>query len=217
MSTKRRSRWSAFTLLELMVTIVVISVLVSMAMVGYSGYRDRTAMLVDETNQKVILAAAKLYAYDNRFLPGNLSQLQPEHLERAYAMVTEGKQPYTLWAFLLEHAGLEEVAEAQTLLDPPTPINYLGANPLKVLTCPLDTTPPGLGQAGPRSYDMTQGANGAAGKPLSWLLDPLNGDRNVIIETDDGTTQALRHKRGTQGVAITTVGVLRRHGPNTGG
>lgn len=206
---RRRSRWPAFTLLELMVTVLVISVLVSMAMVGYSGYRDRTAMLVDETNQKVILAAAKLYAYDNRFLPGNLSELQPEHLERAYAMLTEGKQPYTLWAFLLEHAGLEEVAEARTLLTHPA--GYLGHNPLKVLTCPIDATPPGSG-TGARSYDMSQGANGAAGKPLNWLLDPLNGDRNVIIETDDGAVQSFRHKRGTQSVAITTTGILRRQG-----
>lgn len=202
---KRRSRRAAFTLLELMVAVLVISVLVSMAMVGYSGYRDHTAMLVDETNQKVILAAAKLYAYDNRFLPGNLSQLHREHLERAYAMVTEGRQPYTFWAFL----GLEEVAEARTLLEHPA--GYLGSNPLKVLTCPIDASPPGSG-AGARSYDMTQGANGAAGKPLSWLLDPLNGDRDVIIETDDGTTQTFRHKRGTQSVAITTAGVLRRRG-----
>ncbi len=201
---------AGFTILEIMVTIMVLGVLVALSLTGYQGYRNRTAMLVDETNQKVILAAAKLYAYDNRFLPGNLSQLKPEHWERAYALVTRGKRPYTLWAFLLEQVGLEKVAEAQTLLDHPR--QYLGPNALKTLTCPSDPTPPPTG----KSYELTQGVTGAAGQPLSWFLNVANASRPVIIECgDDGVTLDLRHQG--RSVAIQAGGTVDRNYSGTTG
>lgn len=135
---QRRTR-AGFSMMEIMIAAVVLVILCSVAVAGYQGYRDRAAMLVDETNQKVLAAAIKLYAYDNNALPASLSELRPRHLERAFAQVTEGKRPYNFFAYLKERVGMP-VAEAQVL-----PARYYNNNPA-VLACPLDSNPP--------SYDI---------------------------------------------------------------
>ena len=198
----------AFTVMELMVAVIIMSIVVSMASVGYAKYKDRAAMLVDETNQKVLLAAAKLYAYDNNSLPGSLSQLRDSDLTRAYAMVMEGKRPYTLFAYLQEQAGLLDIAEAAPL------DKYLGGTSQqreKILTCPSDPTPPALGGV---SYGITGGANGAAGKPLSWLLNSANAGRPFIVESDVAVPtsgqEARRHSGGTKYVRASAGGQIEQ-------
>ncbi len=205
----------AFTVMELMLAAMITSVVVSVAIVSYAGYRDRAAMLVDETNQKVLLAAVKLYAYDTNALPGSLSQLEDRHLERAYALVTDGKRPYTALAFLQERFGLCEIAEAA-----PIPSSYLGDNAaqrLKTLTCPVDQTPPPAGH----SYGLHAAA---ANKPLSWLLDPLNAESIIIGESDVANPSDAdlipRHNKGTTVVETrangTGVRKQQSHGSGSG-
>ena len=177
-----------FTILELLVGFVVLAILASLAVAGYQGYRDRAAMLVDETNQKVLVAAVKLYAYDNNALPGSLSRLRPQDLERAYAQVTEGKRPYTVFAYLQECVGLS-VAEAEML-----PPKYYNQD-TQVLTCPSDPTPPATGG---KSYEMVAGT---ANQPLSWLLDPANESQD-LIEESDGAGPAYRH--GGNSICVVT-------------
>ena len=179
---------------------MILTVVVSLASVGYGKYKDKAAMLVDETNEKVLLAAVKLYAYDTNALPGSLSQLRTRDLERAYAQVTEGKRPYTFFAFLQENLGLLNIAEA---VPPALPGRYLGDNPAKVLKCPADPTPP--------SYGIH--AN-AATKPLSWLLNSANAGAAIIVESDqDNPTDAdvaWRHQGRTTCVKAFASGVIRR-------
>ena len=193
------SKSKAFTIAELMVAVLILTILVSLASVSYQRYRDRAAMLVDETNEKIILAAVKLYAYDTNALPGTLSQLRNDDLKRAYALVTNGKQPYTVLAFLREQMGLLDITEAFAVgpLD-----KYLGgpqatqAQIWKVLTCPMDSTPP---SAGGVSYGITGGINGAANKPLSWLLNPANTGATIIMESDIANPTDLDGARRHEG------------------
>lgn len=143
-------------------------------------------MMVDEANQKVLQAAVKLYAYDKNALPASLSRLRPQDLRRATALVTEGKKPYTLWAYLKECVQ-GRTALAETVL-PPAYYHH----EVRVLICPADRTPPTeAGDSHHRSYGIHPGA---AGKPLSWLLDPTNASAILIWETqDDGVTPEARH------------------------
>ena len=192
-----------FTLLELLVTGMILLVLASVGMAMYGRYRDRAAMLVDETNEKVLLAAAKLYAYDNNALPGNLSELRPQDLERAYAEVTDGKRPYTFFASLQEMVGLADIAEAG-------PIDkYLTGNTAqieKIKTCPSDKTPPS--SADGYSYGIPAAV---AGKPLSWLLNPSNADTAIIVETDVAVAAPVIYSRhGGTCMVISVSGIIRR-------
>ncbi len=54
---KTQGKKNGFTLLEIFVAMTILTVLISVAMVGYQGYRDRVAVMVDDTNQKVLQGA----------------------------------------------------------------------------------------------------------------------------------------------------------------
>jgi competence protein ComGC len=156
--------------MELMLAVMIVTIIVAMSTAGYTRYRDKAAMLVDETNLKVLLGAVKLFAYDTKFLPGSLDDLLPG--------------------------------------------GYLGDNPQKILTCPIDRSPEGV------SYGITTGgADGAASKPLSWLLDPKNSGKIVIVESDvkdpspDGGPFARRHKGDTTYVKISAAGIVSHDPP----
>ena len=209
-------RKRAFSIMELMVAVTILTVVASVASVGYTQYRDRAAMLVDETNQKVLLAAVKLYAYDTNALPGSLSQLRPRDVERAYAQVTDGKRPYTLLAFLQEQLGLFDIAEAT--MSSSLPESYFGngitqAQRWKLLTCPMDGTPISGSHPSWASYGLHADA---AGKPLSWLLDPgnanLSGWQNCIVESDIANPTdndfAYRHRGGHTFVSASAGGTV---------
>ena len=185
----RRDKRSGFSMMELMVAAVVLAILGSVAVVGYQGYRDRAAMMVDDTNQRVLAAAVKLYAYDNSALPASLSELRPEHLERAFALVTEGKRPHTILAFLREHIGVG-IAEAVVL--PPRYYN----NDAGVLACPLDSTR--------QSYEIA-----AAFREVSLqVLLAADGSQPLIREV------SARHEGGTTRVITTVNGSRQREREN---
>ncbi len=187
-----KQKRAGFSMMELMIAAVVLLILASVAVAGYQGYRDRAAMLVDETNQKVLAAALKLYAYDNNALPGSLSELERRHLERAFAQVTEGKRPYTFFAYLGEWVGME-LAEAEML-----PPKYYGSNPA-ILACPSDKAPP--------SYEITALWRN---RPLRDLINPANGGEDLITEDD------VRHQGNTVYVVTTVEGTPRREGIKKG-
>lgn len=194
---KRRDRVKAFTLLELLVAVVILAILASMSVAGLTRYRDRADVLVCATNERVQAAATKLSTYDNNSLPGELSDLKPEYLERAYAQLMEETRPYTVLAFLQEWIG-EGTAEAY-ILDS----KYLGPNPLKTLTCPADRTPP----PGGNSYAMNAAA---ANQPLSFLNDPANAGLPLVFESDDGVNPSYRHGGGKYCVGTTMGGVTEQ-------
>lgn len=189
-----------FTVIELIVGFVILVVVFSLAISGYERYQDRTMMLVDDTNQKVLQASIKLYAYDTNALPGNLSELDSGTLRRAYALMTHGKQPYTLWAYLKQELGLLDIAEAI-----PLPEKYYNGD-ASILTCPSDPTPPAEGGV---SYVL---APGWENRPLSALLDARNADEPLIIEADETVNRQVvfRHGHGTLSVQMTVKGEHQR-------
>ena len=186
---KKRGR--AFTVLELMIALTVLAVVASVAMVGYQGYRDRAAMLVDEMNQKILQAAVKLYAYDTNALPASLSDLRRRDLERAFALLSEGKRPYTFLAYLGEWIGIR-TAEAV-----PLPPRYYNGDP-KVLTCPMDRTPPADGGVSYAIHPSWQN------QPLSRLLDPAFGSEPLIVESDTHSAAVLTFRHGWGRVSVVT-------------
>lgn len=200
----RQGAHRAFTLLETLFAVLVITIVAAMAIASYQGYRDRVAMLVDETNQKILAAAVKVAAANSGSVAGSLGELTPADLNRAYALVCEGKRPYTMLAYLGEVAqGLfsGSVAEAESFL----PAKYYNNN-LKVISCPSDETPPtGFNAAGKpiggKSYKIHSQARD---EPFSWLNDPRNARKVLIQECSEGEDKEFRHKRKGERVLVET-------------
>lgn len=203
--TRKRFR-RAFTLMELLVTLVILSIIASMSIVGLQGYRDRVDMMVCETNMKIDQIAIRLHAIDSGGVAGSLSELRPIDIERAYAQVMEGARPYTMLAYLKdawkEVWGMQ-VAEAVTTVLPPTYFQ----NQLKYLQDPKDPTPPlYIGDTAHRSYQITSGPSGAGGQTLSWFLNPANANVRLIVEVDDSGAIERRHENHRTYVYITVGG-----------
>lgn len=222
--------WSerkAFSMMELMVTVVILTIIASVAIFSYQGYQDRAAMLRDEVNQKIWHTAIQMDAASTGTIAGSLSKLSPEVLDRACALViNEGSRPYTPLAYLDEQWRIwwgSPVAESSTYV----PSSYYNRD-INVLKCPSDerrdlaTGFDASGRPnGPISYAILSGADGAAGKPYSWFKDPANADRDLIIESDDGAITAYRHHRGKTAVSTNVRGQGKRTtlsgGPGSGG
>ena len=213
---RKWSKRKAFSMMELMVAVVVLTILSSIAIVGYQGYIDRAAMLKDEINQKIWHTAVQMDAASTGTIAGSLSELSPEVLDRAYALVIDGKsRPYTLSAYLGEPWRQwwgSPVAESSTYV----PSSYYNKD-VGVLKCPSDrrsnlaTSFDASGKPeGPISYAISSGADGAAGKPYSWFKNPANVDKDLVIESDNGTDVVYRHHHGKTAVVINVRGQHKR-------
>ena len=203
----------AFTMIELMMTVVVLTIIVSIAIVNYQGYRDRVAMMVDETNQKILHAAVRMNAADTGTIAASISELRPVDLERAYALVVHPKmRPYTMLAHLKEQwSGFwGGTVEADNFL----PSQYYDKQ-LKVIQCLSDPTPPtGFDQngkpTGGTSYIIHPQASG---KPYSWFVNSDNAEKYLMIEADSLTdgSEIFRHGKKKWAVFTTVGGKSKRH------
>jgi len=202
--------------MELMVTVVVLTIIASVAIFSYQGYQDQAAMLRDEINQKIWHAAVQMDAASTGTIAGSLAELSPEALDRAYALViNEGSRPYTMLAYLDEQWRIwwgSPVAESSTYV----PSNCYNRD-VNVLKCPFDrrhNLATGFNNSsrpnGPISYAISSGADGAAGKPYSWFKNPANADKDLIIESDNGTDAVYRHLHGKTAVVINVRGQNKR-------
>ena len=154
----------SFTLIEVLTTVVVISILASVGIANYRGYVDRAAMLQDETNLMVLQTAVKINAMETGVVAGNLSDLRPADLERAYAAFTQGKRPYTLLAYLQEKwqsVWGDSVAEAD-------PLAAYYNRDLRTVTCPRD--------------------------PVRPTLDPLDATGRTVINSSYAISKKMRGK-----------------------
>ena len=197
-----------FSMIELLIVVVIVSIVAGASIVGYRRYKERVDEMSDQTNQLILQTAVKVFATDTGSVAGALSELRDTDIQRAYAMVTEGKKSYTLLAHVKEmwrELGGNSIAEAQTFLPP----RYYNNN-LAILICPRDLTcPTGFDPITGRplggiSYEIT---GPFRGKPLSFLLDPANAAIPIIYEADstDGM-EVYRHERGRAAVRADATG-----------
>lgn len=196
----------AFTMMEVLISLVVISIVAAAAIISYQGYRERVDEMTDETNQLILQTAIKVFATDTGNVAGELGQLRPSDLERAYAMVGQGKKPYTMVAHLLE--GLWHQLIGTSIAEAYIPPKYFN-NDLRVITCPRDLSKPtGFDPTGKPlggiSYEIT---GPFRDKPLSFLLDPQNAEIPLIYEADSSNGgEVFRHRGGHVAVRTNAAG-----------
>lgn len=123
----------AFTLIEVMVAIIILTVVVSLSIASYEktirSSKDRTDML----NLQVLQKAADIYTMETDTLPTSLTQLTPRHIHLAYQEITGKQRENPCLAFLRNHFGVKYAWAI------PLPPRYYGSNP-KTLKCPLDAS-----------------------------------------------------------------------------
>jgi len=93
-----------FTLLELIIVIIILSILATAAIPLYYKAVENAKSKACELNLKALLAATEAYAAEHDAFPGSLSALPQRYLERAFAriMEEEGQFKVRMTYFLVE-------------------------------------------------------------------------------------------------------------------
>ena len=120
----------AFTLMEIIIVVVVIGILATLGLPTYRNVIEDSKAKICETNLEALNTALQIYAMEHDVMPGDLSELAPEYIEKAYAHILqqEGAWKIKLAYYIVgwEQRGL---AYAGLLTD------LAGGNP-KLMTCP---------------------------------------------------------------------------------
>ncbi len=91
-SLKRvRENEKGFTVTELVVVVLILIVLSAIAMYVHQRFLAHAKEKVCQTNLRALQAAVELYVAENEALPGNLTHLKREHVEKGYAKAMENK------------------------------------------------------------------------------------------------------------------------------
>jgi len=178
-----------FTLIETMITVVIVLVIASLGIVSYRQLLDSARQKVCELNLKTLEKATEFYALEEDGLPASLGKLKREHIERAYAWIM--KREGNLWinklAFLFVKLNTPPQVYAQFL----TPDNLRKYGVTKgIFHCPSDPS-------GNISYGINVHLAGKKWEDILWgtpiIAETCGG--NLTFDPDDSTTVCARHIR----------------------
>ncbi len=82
---------NAFTILEIMVAIIVVGILSTLGLPYFQNVFENSKLEVCRTNLETLQKGLDIYVREHGTVPGSLSELRPEHLNKAYAQVISGK------------------------------------------------------------------------------------------------------------------------------
>ena len=145
----------SFTLVELLVTVVVVIIITTIGLTGYQAAIEQARARVCATNLRALQSAVKMWALENDVIPATLGQLEKRHLERAYAEVIAPGDWLTRAAYWLGEQDSRFSAHAQFLT--PANLRRFGAN-AQIFTCPSDRN-------GGISYGITLHLPASPGRP----------------------------------------------------
>lgn len=120
----------AFTLVEIMIALIIVSVLVSLSIITFQKTIEANNDKICRQNLKVLQGAIEIYTIENNALPATLSRLTPEQIHLAYEKVIGKPKENRLAGYFNNLIGIRP-AIAQSLG------KYYGNDP-KVRRCPAD-------------------------------------------------------------------------------
>ena len=85
-----RETEKGFTLTELLVVVSILLVLSAIAMYLHQRVLAHAKEKVCQTNLRALQTAVELYVAENEVLPGILTRLKQEHVEKGYAKAMQG-------------------------------------------------------------------------------------------------------------------------------
>ena len=121
----------AFTLVEIMIALIIVSVVVSLSIVTFQKTIEANNDRICRQKLKVLQGAIEIYALENNALPVTLSRLTPEQIHLAYEKVIGKPKENRLAGFFNNLMGVKPLFADLG--------KYYGNDP-KVRRCPADKT-----------------------------------------------------------------------------
>ncbi|MDD5596054.1 MAG: hypothetical protein PHY94_07435, partial [Candidatus Omnitrophica bacterium] len=175
----------SFALMELIITIVIVGILATIAVPIYRNTIEDAEAKVCQANLKVLDAALNIYVMENDAMPGDLSNLSPAILKKAYAQVMRQEDAWKMrLAYMI--VGWQERGLAYAGL-----LHDLARGDINSITCPADRTPP---KEGGVSYGLNAVLHNMRTQDFKALPNNtmLIGD-NEAASFNDSSSFAARH------------------------
>lgn len=174
----------SFTLMEILVTLVILSILATLGFPAYQTVIENQKAKVCQANLEAIGVALDVYAMEHDAMPGDLSQIPEQYLQKGFAKMMQKKGA---WEIKLAYhiVGLQQRGLAYAGL-----LNNLARGNQRLLTCPADN-PANYG----RSYKLSENIKSLTSAQYKNLTDGtiLIGDcSNAVLNSYSDLT--LRHK-----------------------
>lgn len=134
-------RRKSFTLIEILVGLIIISILASLSIASYRKTVETNNERICTENLKVLQKAIDIYTLENDSLPATLAQLTPQQIYLAYSQVVGQAKENHLLCALRNILGIKPAwAQSQSLA------GYYAGN-RNIFRCPADTAaaPPAAG------------------------------------------------------------------------
>jgi type II secretory pathway pseudopilin PulG len=98
-----------FTLMEIVIAVVIVGILAVVGVAVYDKMIEDAKARVCETNTDTILGALEIYVLENDQLPGSISQLTPQQLQRSYARLMQRQDAWkaklAIWLVGIDKGG----------------------------------------------------------------------------------------------------------------
>ena len=162
-------RKKAFTLVEIMIALIIVSVVVSLSIVTFQKTIEANNDNICRQNLKVLQGAIEIYTIENNVLPVTLSRLTPEQIHLAYEKVIAKPKENRLAGYFNNLIGIKPLFADLG--------KYYGNDP-KVLRCRADKTT----VIGESSYTLS---------PVFEEKDDLENYSDIVLLSDT----SLFHKK----------------------
>lgn len=175
----------AFTLMEIIIIVVVIGILATLGLPTYQNVIEDSKAKVCQANLQALNTSLEIYAMEHDVMPGGLSELTPEYIEKAYAHILQEKGAWKIkLAYFIVRWEQRGLAYAGLLSD-------ISKGNLSLITCPSDTSPPPTG--------ISYGLNSVLENMTSQAYRALPDDTLLIGDCENVTFTNLtdlneRHK-----------------------
>ncbi len=87
----------AFTILEILVAVLILGILGTLGIPYFQNVIEDSKAKVCEINLETLQKRVEIYSREHGTVPGSLSELRQEDLDKAYAQVMRGKDAWKKW------------------------------------------------------------------------------------------------------------------------
>lgn len=131
---KTRSQSAAtrsFTIIEIMVAVIIVGILAVVGVPAYRNIVERGRTQMCGANLQALKTAFEIYVAEHNVVPGTLSELSTDEVEKAYARLMRSQGFEARWVAFLDRLSQRQYAFASL-------IQELGKGNTKLLMCPSD-------------------------------------------------------------------------------
>lgn len=179
-------RKKSFTLMEVLVVMIILSILATLGWPAYQYIMDDQKAKVCQMNLEALGTALDIYAMDHDTFPGSLSELPEQYLQKGFAKVMQRKDA---WKIRLAYnlVGFEQRGLAYAGL-----LTTLAKGNSKLLVCPAAAP-------GSQSYAIRRSFRNSPTSDYRYLTDAAILIADSTQDAIDNMTDvdSSRHKRGS--------------------